>query len=286
VNPQRIVAAESRCPVCGSASARRSHAGQWFTECIACGYALLNDIGRADYWEDPREQAHRTYWQTAKLRYFDEALASLAGIAPGRRLLDVGGGIAFFSGRALSAGWDAYSLDVSPTVTEIAAETVGAERAWTSLPPEQAGTFDVVSLWCVVAHTDSPQAVLDVCRRALRPNGVLWLTTPNFSFQKPYAWLRRRLGNPLDFARDDHVGHFTPKAIRILLERGGFSDIAFNFCGITETCVATGSANSALVAAKRTWNRVGLFAQRYGLPNLMSELQATARLAAGPSART
>ena len=239
-----------------------------------------------EYWQESSEQTHRSYWETAKLNYFDDTLRSLARLAPSTRLLDIGGGIGIFADRALRAGWDAYSLDVSPIATELAADRIGPQRALSSLATEQVRSFDVVSLWCVVAHTDDPGAVIDSCRHAMRPNGVLWLTTPNFSFQKPYGWLRGHLGNPLDFARDDHVGHFTPKAISVLLERRGFTDVSFRFWGIVETCIAVESTRPALIVAKRAWNRAGLLGQRCGLPNMMSELQVTARLstrsAAGP----
>jgi SAM-dependent methyltransferase len=272
----------SLCPICGSACVSHLHSGQLFSECTGCGYGLLAVRGRGDYWADSHEQRHATYWEEAKLRYFDRTLELLASIATGRRLLDVGGGLGVFAERALGAGWDAYTLDVSPTVTELAAKRVGAHRAWSSLPQDQAGTLDAVSLWCVVAHTANPRAVIQVCRRALRPGGVLWLTTPNFAFQRPYAYVRGRLGNPLDFGRDDHIGHFTAKSLRLLLEGGGFEEIAFRFEGVTETCIAAGSSSGTLVAAKKAWNRAESVAQRAGLPNLMSELQVTARLAAGP----
>jgi hypothetical protein len=36
----------------------------------------------------------------------------------GRRLLDIGGGLGFFAGRALEHGWDAYTLDISPAIVE------------------------------------------------------------------------------------------------------------------------------------------------------------------------
>ncbi len=75
------------------------------------------------------------------------------------------------------------------------------------------------------------------------------------------------------------MGHFTADAIRALLEPAGFRDVCFHFRGITETCVAAGSSSRTLLAAKRGWNLAAAGALRVGLPNVMSELQVTARRA-------
>jgi 2-polyprenyl-3-methyl-5-hydroxy-6-metoxy-1,4-benzoquinol methylase len=188
----------------------RRHAGTAFIECRSCGYGVLESVTSVvDYWT-PDEDA-TTYWTAAKRRYFDSALELLSGLAPGRRLLDFGGGIGYFTERALAAGWDAVSLDVSETATARAAERLGAGRAWSSLPDEEAGSFDAVTLWCVVAHTTDPGSLLAAARSALRPGGVVWATTPNFAFQKPYAGLSALAGRKLDFAAHDHVGHFSPR---------------------------------------------------------------------------
>lgn len=268
------------CPACEGALTSREHAGFAFVECATCGYGRLADGASApDYWSSTEgADAQRHYWVDAKRDYFDSALSLLRRLAPGRRLLDVGGGIGYFAERALASGWDARSLDISPTATAFAAARLGEERAWESLPEGEAGSFDAVTLWCVIAHTTEPASVLGLARRALRRDGILWLTTPNFSFQKPYARLSALAGRRLDFAAHDHVGHFSARALATLLQREGFEDVRFHFRGITETCVVASSDSPLLVGGKRLWNRFALAASRAGLPNATSELQATARL--------
>jgi SAM-dependent methyltransferase len=194
----------------------------------------------------------------------------------GRRLLDLGGGVGFFTQMALEKGWDAATLDVSPSVAQRAAARVGEDRSLTEVPDARQGTFDAVTMWCVIAHTRNPEALIRTARDALAPDGVLWVTTPNFSFQKPYAAARKRLGRELDFGRDDHVGHFTPRALREMLSQAGLVDVQFHFRGITERCVAAESGNRALIEGKRWWNRLAAGMLRFGF-NPMSELQVTAR---------
>jgi 2-polyprenyl-3-methyl-5-hydroxy-6-metoxy-1,4-benzoquinol methylase len=275
-----LVAEARSCRICGRPLISASYGRSRFCECSACGYAELVAAGvRRDYWSDS-SQSHpeERYWRAAKQAYFDSALDLLGTLANGRRLLDVGGGVGFFVERALQRGWDGYSLDVSETVTAVAASRLGSDRALSSLTSLEPRSFDAVTLWCVVAHTREPEKVLRDAALALAPGGHLWLTTPNFRYQRHYASARSLMRRPLDFATDDHIVHFTPDAIAALLRQEGFSSIRFHFRGISEACVAADSYSRPLVAAKRLWNRLAFAASEAGLPNLMSELQVTACL--------
>ena len=273
--------AQASCHICGSETGSSSYGGTQFRECSRCGYAALRDPrGREDYWADHTlTDPGDPYWVKVRQRYFDSALTLLDGHGSGKRLLDIGGGVGFFAERAVSQGWDAYSLDISPTVSAIAAERLGPERAKSSLATVDKHSYDVATLWCVVAHTIAPETILEAAHEALRPGGVVWLTTPNFSFQKRYATVRSALRRPIDFTADDHIGHFTPRAIESLLLRGGFTRVRFNLAGISETCIMAKSESRALVGAKRAWNQLAYGASTHGLPNFMSELQVTAERA-------
>lgn len=268
-----------RCLICGRPRRRtRRYGGTDFEECLSCGYALLSDpSSRADYWPESHESGMSDYWIGAKNAYFKAALDLLERESRGCRLLDVGGGIGYFCQLALDRGWDAYSLDISSQATALAAERLGSERALTDLDGIPEGSFDVATLWCVIAHTLHPQELLRGVRRCLSPAGVVWLTTPNLCFQKPYARLRARLGKPIDFAAEDHLGHFTLAALEQLLKRNGFGSPHQHFVGITETCLLTSSNRAMLVGLKRTYNRIAFLLARSGLANLVSELQVTAR---------
>jgi 2-polyprenyl-3-methyl-5-hydroxy-6-metoxy-1,4-benzoquinol methylase len=276
--------AQPPCAVCGATTAPERIGAFDFAVCVACGYGSLEDAGEHDYWagseaspEEPGE-----YWTDAKRDYFAGALKLLAERAPGRRLLDLGGGVGFFAELALERGWDAYSLDVSPRATELAAARIGKERALTETGSEHAGTFDVVTLWCVVAHTRTPHEIAATAAQALRPGGLVWLTTPNFRFQRPYAQLLGSLGRRLDFRAHDHLGHFTDEATRRLLATAGFAEVEFHFRGVTETVIGAGNSRSAgLVALKRAYNHVAFAAGRaLPIPAWTSELQVTGRLSA------
>lgn len=234
-----------------------------------CGLArVVGYDGRNDYWDT--KQTADPYWTEAKGRYFLSALAGL----PRGRLLDLGGGVGEFAGVAADAGWDAYSYDTSPDATAAARDRIGARALG-----EASSGFDVVTLWCVIAHVSAPGDLLDSVRAALRPGGTLWLTTPNFAFQRRYTRLLAVVDRPIAFGfGDDHVWHFTADSLRRLLAEHGFVDVRFHYRGVIEWCATGHSASRVLIAGKRAWNSVVYAGYRLGLPLATSELQVTARL--------
>ncbi|HEV2089209.1 MAG TPA: class I SAM-dependent methyltransferase, partial [Cryptosporangiaceae bacterium] len=230
----------------------------------------------ADYWTRRHEAgdlAADRYWTEARTTVFGGALALLEAGGGKGRILDVGGGVGHFAGMALAAGWDAYSLDVSELAVAAAAQRIGAARSLSTISEDLAGTFDAVTLWCVIAHVPDPRAVLADAVRALRPGGQLFLTTPNFRFQIGYAAALARLRRPIDFSGHDHLLHFTTDSLGRTLEAVGLSSWQLQFVGVTEECVAEPRLARWVVPAKRAWNRTAGHAARAHLPYLGSELQ-------------
>ena len=258
------------CPICGAPRLDTRYGPSRFAECPECGLGrVLGYDGGANYWES--KETGDPYWADAKRRYFLSALTVL----PRGRLLDLGGGTGEFAKVALDAGWDAYSFDTSPEATAAAVELLG-DRALSA----PAAGFDVVTLWCVIAHLLEPEQLLESVRRSLRPGGTLWLTTPNFAFQRRYAQLLAAARRPLIFgAGDDHLWHFTAGSLRRLLEMHGFDDVRFHYRGVIEWCSTGRSSSRLLIAGKRVWNSTVYTGYRLGLPLATSELQVTARLA-------
>ncbi|MGH9155493.1 MAG: class I SAM-dependent methyltransferase, partial [Acidimicrobiales bacterium] len=232
-----------------------------------------------DYWgrgTDPDGELSERYWTSARGALFRRALEDLAGprgTGAGRRLVDLGGGVGYFAKCALDAGWDAYSVDPSPLASAAATARLGQGRSLVSAPAAFEGTCELVTLWCVIAHLPDPRKVLANAARLLSPTGRLFLTTPNFSFQRHYAAALARLARPIDFAGHDHLLHFTPESVRRVMAAAGLRISRFTFAGITEDCLANRRLATWLVPAKRAWNHAAHAGSRLGLPLLMSDLQ-------------
>lgn len=99
--------------------------------------------------------------------------------------------------RARARGLDARRVDIT-----------------NGLPPDLRSAFDAV--WCsnILEHVLRPHEFLLEIRRVLRPGGVLVAVVP----------LTRRLpaGPWRGFLAADHVNFFTPRTLRLTVERAGY----------------------------------------------------------------
>ena len=152
----------------------------------------------------------------------------------GARLLDVGCGEGGFLEWARAAGWEPVGVEPDPAAVAAAqsrgltvhAGTVEALRS-------EASSFDVVTLSHVLEHVHDPRALLESIRNLLKPNGLLWLDTPNISS------IGRRLFGPTWLGLDPprHLVLFNHSTLRALLESLGFTVIRrfsrFEVCGLT-----------------------------------------------------
>ena len=269
-----------RCTLCGRPVGWQRVGGHRLLVCSGCGLGrLAAGLRTEDYWDrrhDLDGELSEPYWTTARTAVFTAALDRLAAEVKGRRLVDIGGGVGHFAACARDRGWDAYSLDVSPTATAAAADRLGRDRALCCLPPELVGACDAVTLWCVVAHVSDARPLLAEAARALAPGGRVLVTTPNFRFQKSYARALHLGGRSLDFVAHDHLAHFTPASLGLALAQAGLLVERFAYLGVTEDCLLDRRWAGPLVPAKRAWNWSAVQLARAGLPLLSSELQVLA----------
>jgi SAM-dependent methyltransferase len=138
--------------------------------------------------------------------------------AAGKRVLDVGSGEGY--GPALLAGRAAevVGVDYSPAAVEHARsayplpnlrfDVMDANR----LDPALAD-FDLVTCFEVLEHVDSPEALVRSLSGALRPDGVLVLSTPNETVDR----LFRAVGGHRLY--EYHVSLVSPAELRRLMRR-------------------------------------------------------------------
>ena len=88
---------------------------------------------------------------------------------------------------------------------------------------EEPARFDAAAMFDTIEHLFDPRAVLQSVARALRPGGLLLVSTPNFN-----ALSRHLLGpawavlGPLE-----HMYYFEEQTLARLLEVGGFAGVTF-----------------------------------------------------------
>lgn len=77
---------------------------------------------------------------------------------------------------------------------------------------------DVVASFEVIEHLYSPRAFIDVCRRMLRPGGLIVLSCPNGQ-----GFDVEVLREHSDTVDAEHLNYFNPRSLPLRLERAGFT---------------------------------------------------------------
>ena len=159
-----------------------------------------------------------------KARTFAARARRIAGRERGGRLLDVGASAGFFVEQALSAGFDAYGVELSTAAVSSASPrvrerlTVGDVNA---LALDGTAPFDVVTAFDLIEHVFDPVAFLQEIRRVARPGALLVVTTPDVRHVLRYILGKRW---PM-FQPMQHTVLFSRRGLRLALTRAGFGEI-------------------------------------------------------------
>jgi SAM-dependent methyltransferase len=114
-------------------------------------------------------------------------------------------------------GWQAEGYEINPVAARAA--RAGGFPVYEGDPQRlPAARFDVVVLSNVLEHALDPRSALRAVRRALRPGGELWITTPNAG-----SWYRSVAGAAwVNWHPPFHILLFSPPALCSLLEHERF----------------------------------------------------------------
>lgn len=212
----------SHCIDCGSPGRLRLHKAAaedvLLHRCCSCGLvfnARWQLLGRAvtyDYYRDrmawPDERLHDPLNES---RYAD-LLEGFEGGA--RRLLDVGCGVGHLVQVASERGWEAHGIELSPAAVEVCRRFGLSCRVADFLTEELDPPYDLITMIEVIEHVQSPGAFFRRADQLLRPGGVLYVTTPNFS-----ALTRRLNGSEWTPISNEHLTYFTPRSIQTVAGR-------------------------------------------------------------------
>lgn len=262
-----------RCPLCSGSSLVRhivvAHdtdrpSEMTVLQCTSCDFAWQWPIVRGA--EESLQFFRKNYAASEGGSYFDktskrelcvleiEFVNSL--VAERGSLLDVGSGDGTFAEVASEQGWNSCGVDPAGPEKD---ESSDGKRfrllngAVSDL--EEDARFDVITLWDVVEHLERPLELIADCRKRLAPDGWLVLETGNFQ-----STGRVLAGKGWWCYQNDHRWYFTPKSLREMLKRLGFSK--FRLCEKTlrpwvgETGNYRGPAVQSylLSSIKRPWN--------------------------------
>jgi 2-polyprenyl-3-methyl-5-hydroxy-6-metoxy-1,4-benzoquinol methylase len=153
-------------------------------------------------------------------RLFEFNMQCLPPISPPGRMLEVGCASGAFMHRMAHQGWTVEGVEFSKAAAENT-RSLGY-RIFTGTiedMPDPENVFDVVVGWVVLEHLHEPVLALEKMYCWTKPGGWLVISVPNaasmdFRLFKG-AWYALHLPN--------HLYHFTPETIHLMLNRAGWA---------------------------------------------------------------
>ncbi|MGA7730550.1 MAG: class I SAM-dependent methyltransferase [Chloroflexia bacterium] len=145
---------------------------------------------------------------------------------PGK-VLDIGCGRGLLLHKLRQRGWTPMGTELNEEAATYAREQLGLPV--TTQMVEEAGfpdgEFDLIILWHVLEHVQSPRAMLREVSRILKPGGTLLVAVPNFGSLE--ARLSGKSWFHLDVPR--HLTHFTKATLQHALDTAGLTISSTNF---------------------------------------------------------
>jgi SAM-dependent methyltransferase len=180
------------------------------------------------------------------------------------RLLDVGCGLGFFVRKAMEhPQWSVWGYEISPKAVDYGRNKLGLANIYEGKVEEnnfQKNSFDIITMWDVIEHLPDPAPVLSACFESLKQGGILFIHTPNVNVQLPKAIIKKFI-----FGYDphihfleakDHINIYSPKTIKVLLDKYGFSNIEFIHLHPIQS--VSGSKHGLLKLAKNFWFNISV----------------------------
>jgi 2-polyprenyl-3-methyl-5-hydroxy-6-metoxy-1,4-benzoquinol methylase len=201
-------------------------------ECDNCGLRFTQHIPSANsigaYYRSENYISHsntskglvnRLYHsvRAITLRQKARLLRNTTGLSTGT-LLDIGAGTGAFAAFMRSEGWRVTALEPDESARSVAREQNNicllSLNEFFSLPE---ASFDAITMWHVLEHVHALHEYMEQLKKLLSTNGRAFIAVPNYTsydaaFYKEY-WAA------YDVPR--HLYHFSPKAMKILVESHG-----------------------------------------------------------------
>ncbi len=217
------------CPLCGSVREKflYIHEGFKVVRCLECELVYINPrlSGKAleEMYNSNQISPQQYYEQNISqdIKHFGKRLAIIEKYKTRGTLLDIGTNIGTMLKVAKDKGWDVRGVEFNKSAANFGKEhfDVPIEVRDFMRTRFDAQSFDVVTMNDVIEHVTDPVVTLMEVYRILKDGGILFMTTPNIS-----ALLAKLSKSKwLHLKPNEHLSYFTPKTMRLLLDKTGYS---------------------------------------------------------------
>ncbi|MDB5110860.1 MAG: methyltransferase [Mucilaginibacter sp.] len=171
------------------------------------------------------------------VQYLKGPLLSL--LNKNHRILDLGCGNGYWVNYLISEGYNAFGIDASEKGIAIARQT-NTDRFFVQdlstgeLPAElQPYKFDTIIATEVIEHLYNPRAFIDFCKRALKNDGEVILSTPYHGYLKNLALsiVNKWDTHLLPMWMGGHIKFWSRSTLSQILTEEGFTVTDFKGCG-------------------------------------------------------
>jgi SAM-dependent methyltransferase len=269
--PQYDLEEVPACPVCGGTAQAPMmvvnclpfnhyhpsiHPVRRWVRCSACGHGFANPrpgpAALRQAYQDP-PPAHLLTWTYERLTVFSDIVHSLWQRRPGGSLLDVGTGNGALAGVAIDFGYRVCALDVHPAYAD-QVRRVGVEFLCGDVSTFDFGdrAFDVITLGDVIEHLADPRRLMQRVAALLKPDGVIWLSTPNYEG----VWTRSMREKDAMWMEGEHLQLFGLGSLRRLLRDQGLAVVDYRlskrFVGCAEVIIQRAAPATSATGVPRT----------------------------------
>jgi 2-polyprenyl-3-methyl-5-hydroxy-6-metoxy-1,4-benzoquinol methylase len=221
-----LESASTLCTICGDPMRKKWPSnGLYYFTCPRCQLDRVAPVPTREVLKDYYDKAYevdREGYRRNLRRYSLRDLKLLERLNGKGRMLEVGCSWGYFLGAARSCGWHVQGLELSDSASLWAKDKLGLDVTCGTIedmPLAESTGFDVVVAWHVIEHVQDPMYFLKTVRERLRPGGLLALRTPNIRSApaRLSGWAWHWVAAPA------HLSLFSPKSLRLAIERAGFS---------------------------------------------------------------
>lgn len=184
----------------------------------------LSDIYNKNYFHPSEGEAiaYTNYEEDkASIRHaFQSYLEHFSLLTHGKKgnILDVGCATGYFLDMARDEGWKTYGMELSEYAGALARER-GHEVSVGGLFELKTGErMDVVTMWDVLEHVDSPRMFLESVKEYMNPGAYVAINTPNIGS----VWARVMGKKWHAILPPEHINYFNEENLKLLLEQIGF----------------------------------------------------------------